>query len=115
MNYVLIGMALMVVIAGCTAEESVEAEPVELEPEPLGTECTTAADCGTAGCSGIVCAPVGQASQIITTCEYRPVYQCYQLSDCGCVAGNCKWEESDAFTACVEGFLNDDPGRNLIQ
>jgi eight-cysteine-cluster-containing protein len=57
-------------------------------PETDG-ECSTDADCGTAGCSQEVCVPVSKKAEIMTTCEIRP---CFAAKDsCGCHEGRCTW------------------------
>jgi eight-cysteine-cluster-containing protein len=57
-------------------------------PEADG-ECSTDADCGTAGCSQEVCVAASKKAEIITTCEILP---CFAAKDrCGCHEGRCTW------------------------
>ncbi len=57
-------------------------------PEEDG-ECSTDADCGTAGCSQEVCVAAAKKSEIMTTCEILP---CFAAKDtCGCHEGRCTW------------------------
>ncbi len=54
--------------------------------------------CVASGCSGQVCAD----QSVITTCEFRPVYACYQTATCARQGdGNCGWTQTPALTACV--------------
>ena len=64
-------------------------------------ECTTDADCVTAGCSGEVCAAKASAEGLMTTCEIRPCFAA--LDTCGCVEGVCSW-------ALKEGPVSPLPG-----
>jgi len=67
-------------------------------PEP---SCTSDRDCQVTGCSGQVCAP----EPVITTCEFRPEYACYQdpaITSCGCRAGSCAWAQTPELAACIE-------------
>jgi heavy-Cys/CGP-CTERM domain protein len=66
-----------------------------------GGECTSDADCATGGCSGEVCAPKEEASNIMTPCVYRPWYTCLALTSCGCVNGVCTWKPNPAFESCL--------------
>lgn len=66
-----------------------------------GNECTSDRDCATGGCSGEVCAPRKEATEIITPCVYKPWYNCLSLTSCGCVNGLCTWKPNDAFEACL--------------
>ncbi|OIO21370.1 hypothetical protein AUJ17_03535 [Candidatus Micrarchaeota archaeon CG1_02_47_40] len=68
----------------------------------LEPECETDVDCATGGCSGQLCLPKGEASGIITTCEFRQEYACYQnLGECGCNSGKCAWKESAVLDSCL--------------
>ncbi len=56
--------------------------------------------CAPTGCSGTVCAEVG--AEIVTTCEYRPEYDCYKSAKCERQGGgSCGWTPSDALQACL--------------
>ncbi len=67
----------------------------------LPSECTTDADCIETGCSGQVCAP----QAVITTCEFRPEYACYNepTTSCGCNNGQCGWAQTADLAACLGG------------
>lgn len=64
------------------------------EPDPVSNPCVVT------GCSGQICAPEDMAS----TCEWKPVYACYQLSNCGPYgsAGQCSWQSNPAFDECIK-------------
>ncbi len=56
--------------------------------------------CITTGCSGGVCAEAGK--DVITTCEYRAEYACYQKAACEKQAdGTCGWTQTAELTSCL--------------
>ena len=58
------------------------------------------ADCRPTGCSGQVCAD----TDVITTCEWRPEYACYQNATCERAAdGSCGWRQTRELAACLGG------------
>lgn len=60
-------------------------------------------ECVPAGCSSQLCVPKEEAPNIVTTCEWTPLYGCYQKSVCERQEdGQCGWTETPDFTACVE-------------
>jgi len=66
------------------------------EPRVDG-ECTSDADCATAGCAGEVCTTKAAAADVMTTCENK---LCFSILDrCGCVDGQCSWAIKDAVPA----------------
>ncbi|OGG87026.1 hypothetical protein A3H15_01455 [Candidatus Kaiserbacteria bacterium RIFCSPLOWO2_12_FULL_50_28] len=66
---------------------------------------TTATDnsCAPAGCSGQLCVDEGEVPDIITTCEFRPEYTCYQqYGRCERqVSGQCGWTETPEIEQCL--------------
>jgi hypothetical protein len=57
--------------------------------------------CFVGGCSSQVCS---EQEGIITTCEFRPEYACYQQATCERQAdGGCGWTETPALEACLAG------------
>ncbi|HZX12369.1 MAG TPA: eight-cysteine-cluster domain-containing protein [Candidatus Nanoarchaeia archaeon] len=72
--------------------------PEERQPR----QCTTDNDCMKAGCSSQLCTTKTQAPDIITTCEYKPEYACYQQATCGCVQGACTWKDQANVNQCVQ-------------
>ena len=56
--------------------------------------------CVKTGCSGHVCSD----QDVITTCEFRPEYACYQQATCERQDdGQCGWTQTPALTACLAG------------
>lgn len=86
-------------------------EDVKTSPEPPATPMPVEPDggigngasgCVPAGCSGTICAELGEADSIVTTCEYRAEYACYELTKCERQAdGKCGWTETPEFSSCL--------------
>ena len=56
--------------------------------------------CIKTGCSGTVCAEAG--NDVMTTCEFKPEYACYQQATCEKQAdGKCGWTQTDTLKACL--------------
>jgi hypothetical protein len=56
--------------------------------------------CIKTGCSGTVCAEPGK--DVVTTCEFRPEYACYNDAKCERQAdGACGWTQTPALAACL--------------
>ena len=54
--------------------------------------------CSITGCSGQICA----GEEVITTCEYRPEYICYQKSVCEVQSnGECGWTQTPELATCL--------------
>jgi hypothetical protein len=52
------------------------------------------------GCSGTVCTEPG--NEVVTTCEMKPEYACYQNAKCERQAdGKCGWTQSPELTSCL--------------
>ncbi len=94
---------LLIFVEACTSV--VPLEPEETPPEPLDVPaqlaCDTDLDCGTGGCSGQICGNKAYAEGSITTCEFQPIYGCYQQTSCSCVNNGCRWLETDAYKQCL--------------
>ncbi len=59
--------------------------------------------CVVGGCSGQRCVQQGGPG-MITTCEWRAEYACYQRATCEVQAdGKCGWTETPALTSCLAG------------
>lgn len=62
---------------------------------------TTSDVCKRAGCSGQLCV-AANAADLITTCEWKPEYACYQQAECKVQAnGQCGFTPSDTLTQCL--------------
>ena len=58
--------------------------------------------CAVAGCSSQLCVSRDVAETIVTTCEYRAEYACYQEAHCGPQAdGKCGWSDTAELRACL--------------
>lgn len=76
-------------------------EPAPTEPAPTEPGSDQSA-CAPTGCSSTVCAPVGE--DVITTCEYRPEYDCYKQATCERQpGGDCGWTPNAELDACLAG------------
>ncbi len=82
----------------------------QLRVEATGTvallvESFEAAACQVAGCSSQVCA---NTPNVITTCEARPEYLCYQRENCEIQAqGHCGWTETPQYLQCLADFTTE--------
>ncbi|MDD5178145.1 MAG: eight-cysteine-cluster domain-containing protein [Candidatus Nanoarchaeia archaeon] len=72
--------------------------------ETSGDQCTIKDDCAVAGCSNQLCVKSEEASGIITTCEFKPEYNCLKYTSCTCNNGYCKFEENEEYTSCMDKF-----------
>jgi len=81
-------LLLAIVLMGCTQEVPMEKEDI---PEIMvNQECQSDADCMKSGCSGTIC-QAKSADPVMTTCEWREEYTCFQEANCGCVNNKCEW------------------------
>ena len=82
-----------------------EPAPATTEPAPPaeggaeeGAAEGAAGECKKTGCSGIVCAD----EDVVTTCEFKPEYACYQQATCERQAdGACGWTKKPELDACL--------------
>jgi hypothetical protein len=78
-----------------------------------GTQCVAHPDgsascepdagaCIRTGCSGQICAD----GEMITTCEWRPEYDCYRAASCERQAdGACGWTDTPELAACLDSSI----------
>ena len=88
--------------------------PDEEIPSPLIIETgRERGGCMSTGCSGQVCAD----ADIITTCEYKPEYACYENAVCERQAdGQCGWTLTAAVGRCLQELSSDgEAGEQLIE
>ena len=58
--------------------------------------------CAVAGCSGQLCVSAEDASEIVTTCEFRAEYACYTEASCEPQAnGKCGWTQTAELKKCL--------------
>ena len=79
--------------------------PAEDEIE-LEAECVSDMDCAIAGCSAQLCVTAQEAPEILTTCEYREEYGCFEFTTCGCNEGKCGWASTNEYEACLADIRN---------
>lgn len=84
--------AALLVAAACGGK-SAPPPPQPAPPIAMG-------DCEVGGCSGTACSEPGK--QVMTTCEYKAEYACYQSARCERQADNaCGWTQSAELVACL--------------
>jgi eight-cysteine-cluster-containing protein len=68
-------------------------------PAPTGNPGASG-PCMKTGCSGTVCSD----QQVMTTCEYREQYACYQSAICerDPASGTCGWRRTPELQACLQ-------------
>ena len=60
--------------------------------------CESDANCFHTGCSGQICA----SEDVITTCEFRCEYACYQQAECACLGqGRCGFVMTQELQECL--------------
>jgi len=96
MRVLLILIAMTLILSGCAQQ----AQDIPEEIEPQGEECVTDANCVRSGCSGTVCQSEDR-EPIMTTCEWREEYSCFQEIRCGCTNGFCGWPDDGTLDACI--------------
>lgn len=87
-------------------DETVVTEADEVtfeEPEPIkvtpASPSTTAKRCYVTGCSGQLCS---SEQGMMSTCEYKEEYACYQRATCEVQAGGeCGWTETSELSSCI--------------
>ncbi|MDD5342182.1 MAG: eight-cysteine-cluster domain-containing protein [Patescibacteria group bacterium] len=66
----------------------------------IKTGCAEDSECAIGGCSNEICGLKGMVETITSPCLYREYYQCYALTSCGCVSGQCQWKDNEDFLQC---------------
>ena len=92
----IISIFSLILIAGCNQDD----------PTITYIECNKDSDCGVGGCSGQICGGLDTINNIITTCEFRPEYECLKLTSCQCINNRCNWEENNQYKECVTSPKN---------
>jgi eight-cysteine-cluster-containing protein len=76
-----------------TVEPAPAREPISVTPEPTR-------GCVVGGCSGQLCVEAG--NDMVTTCEWREQYACYQSATCERQeTGECGWTDTPVLTQCL--------------
>lgn len=70
--------------------------------QPAGAAAAVAdTGCEIGGCSGEVCQKAG-APKMMTTCDYKPEWQCYKTAHCAAAAdGSCGWQNTPELEKCL--------------
>lgn len=64
-------------------------------------DITPVKPCVISGCSGQICGE----SQMMSSCEYREIYQCYKSARCERnTQGICGWVEDDTLRSCLNAY-----------
>jgi eight-cysteine-cluster-containing protein len=88
--FLTVAVAAVAAMAACS-------KPGPAQPPP-DHETPPAAECRATGCSGTVCS----AEDVVTTCEFRPEYACYQDATCAAQSdGQCGWTMTPELEACL--------------
>lgn len=94
---------LFVVAAACGGSQPdpmPPSDPAPTDPVVDPAPPPAAGGCVPQGCSNTVCAEEGAG--IITTCEYKAEYACYQSAVCERQpGGECGWTETAELSACL--------------
>jgi hypothetical protein len=86
-------LAVLIVIGLGFAYTQKMSAPVEETPSPVLGECYVG------GCSSQICS---DDPDVMSTCEYREEYACYQGAVCERqVSGECGWTETEEVRACL--------------
>lgn len=96
-------LALVLLFAACgggkPATGPVDPSQAEAPPPQQGDAVVTG--CIKAGCSGTICIESG-ADQLMTTCEMKPEYACYQGAECKVQSsGKCGWTIDERLEKCL--------------
>ncbi len=67
------------------------------------TTAPVAGACKVGGCSSQLCGEASDMDGMVTTCEFKPEYACYQKATCARqTTGKCGWTESAELTQCLK-------------
>jgi hypothetical protein len=90
-------LALVAALIACGSKSS---GPVDPASSGSASSPAAGAACVKSGCSGSVCTEAG--NDMMTTCEMKPEYACYQGAECKVQAdGKCGWTADDRLEQCL--------------
>lgn len=79
-------------------------EPILPPPIPREDPPVTKGQCRPGGCSGQLCT---DEPDLVTTCEWREEYACYQNATCERQpSGECGWTQSPELKQCLSGTVS---------
>ena len=89
------------VLAACASPKPAASPPPPAPFEPVSDQANfSGKPCVKSGCSGSMC--VEQGSEMMTTCQMKPEYACYQSATCERQADKtCGWTQTEELTACL--------------
>ena len=97
----LVIMVSVAVIIGAFAPAPILAPAPTLTPD---IPVPPVAQCRATGCSSQVCAD----QDVITTCEFRPEFDCFRTAQCERQADNqCGWTMTSELQACLEASFQE--------
>lgn len=88
-----VGLLFATAIAGCGEEPS--------DDGAAASNALVEDGCKVTGCSAELCVNPGE--EVVTTCEWREEYACYQVATCARQqGGQCNWSETPQLQACLQ-------------
>ncbi|HWB81134.1 MAG TPA: hypothetical protein VG755_39495 [Nannocystaceae bacterium] len=94
-------LAAALVLFACNKPATSPSTPNDTATPPTEGDTATPpaqAECKPTGCSATVCSD----EEVMTTCEYKPEYECYKTATCTRQAdGQCGWTKSAELDACL--------------
>lgn len=92
----------LVFLIACASKTQAPVDPVSQQtaPPPQQGDAVVAGNCITTGCSGTICTEPGY--DMMTNCQMKPEYACYQGAQCGVQAnGKCGWTMDERLERCL--------------
>jgi hypothetical protein len=92
--WVKVGLLALVLTGACGSKQQKPSAEDGAGPKPPAGECVKS------GCSGTLCVEPGK--EVVTTCEWKQEYACYQDAACERQAdGACAFTQTDALESCL--------------
>ena len=62
-------------------------------------------DCAIGGCNSELCLEASQKDKIVSTCIFRPEYECYKSARCEKQgSGRCGWSQTEDLKSCLSKY-----------
>jgi hypothetical protein len=92
----ILASSVFVLLVACGGGSSTQPTPTPVPDEPA----PPAGECVKSGCSSTLCVEPG--NEMVTTCEWKAEYACYQQAACERQAdGSCGWTPTPELEACL--------------